>query len=37
MIPLRLDKHLEQNLDPLNVGYYINGVSAQDIANMLLR
>lgn len=37
MISLRLDKHLEQNLDPLNVGYYINGVSAQDIANMLLR
>lgn len=37
MISLRLDDHLEQNLNPLNIGYYINGVSAQDIANMLLR
>lgn len=37
MISLRLDNHLEQNLNPLNVGYYINGVSAQDIANILFR
>lgn len=36
MISLRLDDHLEQKLRSLNIGYYINGVTAQDISKMLL-
>ena len=36
MISLRLDDNLEQKLRSLNIGYYINGVTAQDISKMLL-
>lgn len=36
MISLRLDDHLEQKLRSLDIGHYINGVTAQDISKMLL-
>lgn len=36
MVSLRLDDHLEEALKSLNVSYFINGVTAKDISNMLL-
>ena len=36
MVSLRLDDHLEQELSSLEIGYYINGVTARDISQMLL-
>lgn len=36
MASLRLDHNLAEHLEKLNVGYYLNGISAKDIADMLL-
>lgn len=36
MVSLQLDNRLEQALEPLNVSYYINGITAWDISRMLL-
>lgn len=35
MAGLRLDETLESQLSQLNIGYYINGVSAKDLSQML--
>ena len=36
MVSLKLDQHLEKALENCRIGEYLNGITAHDIAQMLL-